>query len=68
MAHAGRAVVGVSVQPYRCPTCGKLLFKSDADAGRVETYCRPCKVLRSIELKAAPRPLDAGRRRAVECP
>jgi phage FluMu protein Com len=48
----------VSVRPYRCPTCGKLLFKSDAEAGRVETRCRTCKVLRTINVRAPPAPQE----------
>lgn len=45
----------MTVQPYRCPSCGKLLFKSDADAGRVETFCHQCKKLRVVEVRPNPR-------------
>lgn len=41
----------MTVQPYRCPDCGKLLFKSDAEAGRVETFCRTCKTLVKLEVR-----------------
>lgn len=37
---------------YRCPKCGKLLFKSDAPTGRVQAFCRPCGALRVVELQA----------------
>jgi phage FluMu protein Com len=43
----------VSAQPYRCPACGKLLFKSDAEAGQVETFCRLCKRVRTVAVKPA---------------
>lgn len=39
---------------YRCPECGRLLFKSDAPSGTVQTVCKPCKAIRTypVALKA----------------
>jgi len=46
----------VTLTVYRCPSCGRLLFKSDAPAGTVQTNCPQCKRVRSVEVKPTPVP------------
>ena len=41
------------MKEYRCPECGRLLFKTDAAAGNVQTLCRECKAIRTVAVKAA---------------
>lgn len=40
------------MKELRCPKCGKLLVRTDAPAGRIEAFCRPCGVRRLFELDA----------------
>jgi DNA-directed RNA polymerase subunit RPC12/RpoP len=38
------------MKDYRCPECGRLLFKSDTSSGTIQTYCKTCGALRIIHL------------------
>jgi len=40
------------LKDYRCPACGRLLFKSDATVGQVEALCRRCKETKLTPLTA----------------
>jgi DNA-directed RNA polymerase subunit RPC12/RpoP len=42
---------------YRCPKCGKLLFKSDAPQGAVQVPCPRCGAIRLV--KVGPQPVKA---------
>jgi phage FluMu protein Com len=39
---------------YRCVKCGRLLFKADAAAGRIQIPCPRCETIQMVALKAAP--------------
>jgi uncharacterized Zn finger protein (UPF0148 family) len=46
------------VNEARCPSCGALLFRSDAEHGRLEIVCRKCGRKHTVYLggyKALPR-------------
>lgn len=45
---------------YRC-TCGKLLFKSDAPAGRVQVPCPRCGTVKMVVVRPPPVRLTAVR-------
>ena len=34
----------------RCPECGRLLFKTDVEAGAVQIFCNDCRKLRMVYL------------------
>lgn len=36
---------------YHCPECGRLLFKSDASAGVVQTPCPKCRAIRTVPVR-----------------
>jgi phage FluMu protein Com len=36
------------MKDYRCPKCGRLLFKSDAPAGYVQIACEICRRVRTL--------------------
>ena len=38
------------MKEYRCKDCGRLLFKSDAPTGTVQTFCPRCRALRAVKL------------------
>lgn len=42
----------MTLREFRCPKCGKLLVRSDAQSGRIEAFCRPCGARRLFELDA----------------
>lgn len=38
------------MKDFVCPKCQRLLFKSDAEQGRVQVPCPRCKRLRTIDV------------------
>jgi phage FluMu protein Com len=42
------------VKDFHCPQCNRLLFKSDADQGRVQVPCPRCKTMRMVDLARRP--------------
>ncbi len=34
----------------RCPVCSRLLFKTDAVVGTIQTYCKDCRAVRVVHL------------------
>jgi phage FluMu protein Com len=52
---------GVSLTEYRCPTCQKLLFKSDAPTGVVQTPCPRCRSVKMVQVRPPPVRLTAVR-------
>jgi len=44
---------------YRCPACGRLLFKSDSTQGKVQLPCPRCGAIRLLQV--GPRVVSAGR-------
>jgi phage FluMu protein Com len=42
------------VKDYRCPQCGRLLFKSDAPAGSVQIACEVCRKVRTLPVAIKP--------------
>lgn len=49
----------MSLTEYRCPSCGKLLFKSDAPTGVVQTPCPRCRAVKLVKVQSPPVRLTA---------
>ena len=52
------------MKDYRCPECGRLLFKSDAAAGTIQTVCPRCRwAVRSVKIESRTLPPKIDERR-----
>lgn len=51
----------MSLVEYKCPSCGKLLFKSDAPTGQVQLPCPRCRAVRLVSVRPPPVRLTAVR-------